>query len=221
LRNTLESNQSIFLLLLDDKILEILENKNRSVAWFVSNCYARSNRKDLVSDIGKLIDVDIYGRCGKLQCPVDDQKCLDMLTDHYKFYLSFENSLCKDYVTEKLYRPLTQYVIPVVFNGGNTSRFAPPKSYINANDYTTVEDLVKYLKYLIDNPKEYVKYFWWKQHYKIKSHPTFPYTLCDICKKFNDDNFMEARHQIESIDSWYRDPNMCNQNSRIKFHIQN
>lgn len=140
-----------------------------------------------------------------------------MLTDSYMFYLSFENSLCKDYVTEKLYRPLKQFVIPVVFNGGNMTRFAPPKSYIDANDFDTVDKLVKYLKHLIENPKEYIKYFWWKQHYSIVSHPTFPYTLCDICKKFHSEKFMNAPHQYEDIDLWFRDEKMCNQNSHIKF----
>ncbi|XP_070495208.1 alpha-(1,3)-fucosyltransferase C-like [Chironomus tepperi] len=201
----------------DDRIIDMLNNKKKPVAWFVSNCYTKSNRNKLVAEIQKHIDVDIYGRCGKLNCPVDDQKCLDMLTADYKFYLSFENSLCKDYVTEKLYRPLTQYVIPIVFNGGNTTRFAPPKSYINANDYDTPEELVKYLKYLIDNPKEYVKYFWWKQHYTIKSHPTYPYTLCEMCKKFNTESFMKAQHRYEDINEWYRNRDMCNQKSHIKF----
>ena len=32
----------------------------------------------------------------------------------YKFYLSFENTLCEDYVTEKFYRPLEQAILPIV-----------------------------------------------------------------------------------------------------------
>lgn len=201
----------------DDKILQLFHNKTKPVAWFVSNCFTRSKRNQLVNSIQKLINVDIYGRCGPLKCPVDDQKCLDMLSADYKFYLSFENSLCMDYVTEKLYRPLTQYVIPVVFNGGNTSRFAPPKSYINANDFDTVNDLVQYMKFLIDHPEEYVKYFWWKQYYTIKSHPTYPYMLCDLCKRFNDPRFLKNSQLYSDIDDWFRNRTLCNQTSRIRF----
>ena len=32
----------------------------------------------------------------------------------YKFYLSLENSLCTDYVTEKFWEPLRRDIVPVV-----------------------------------------------------------------------------------------------------------
>ena len=49
--------------------------------------------------------VDVYGKCGDLQCGnawydndadhVDDQDCMQMVNQTYKFYLSLENSVCK------------------------------------------------------------------------------------------------------------------------------
>ncbi len=56
----------------------------------------------------------------------------------YKFYLSFENSVCEDYVTEKFWKVLDYSVIPVVLGGANYSKFAPAKSYINIRDYATI-----------------------------------------------------------------------------------
>ena len=55
------------------------------------------------------------------------QNCLA----NYKFYLSFENSLCVDYITEKFWKVLAYDVVPVVMGDGNYSRDAPPKSFIN------------------------------------------------------------------------------------------
>ena len=79
------------------------ERKTKKVAWFVSNCGARSNRMQYAKELGKYITVDIYGRCGTLHCPRYSSRCFQNLSKYYKFYLAFENSNCKGYITEKLF----------------------------------------------------------------------------------------------------------------------
>ena len=68
--------------------------------WLNSTSHMRWPFVRIVVSLQKHLQVDVYGKCGPLSC--DD--CHLMLHRHYKFYLAFENSLCKDYVTEKLFK---------------------------------------------------------------------------------------------------------------------
>ena len=57
--------------------------------------------------------VDIYGVCGngEFVCERYEQgKCFQRLKEDYFFYLAFENSNCRDYVTEKFFMNALQYV---------------------------------------------------------------------------------------------------------------
>ncbi|KAL7040042.1 hypothetical protein ACKWTF_000237 [Chironomus riparius] len=193
----------------DPEMHKIVLRKKTAMAWFASNCKSASKREDLVNKLQKFIDVDIYGKCGKLHCEKNSMLCYDMLTANYSFYLSFENSICRDYITEKLYRPLTEYIIPIVFNSGKMSLYAPPNSYIDANDFDSIEHLVAHLKFLMSNPKEYVKYFWWKKYYDVVIDPaSFKIGFCDLCMKLNNPEFMEQKHMYPDIHSWWVD-GMC------------
>ncbi|CAC5411915.1 E2.4.1.214 [Mytilus coruscus] len=77
----------------------IYMNKTKNIAWVVSHSQTQSKRQAYVKELSKYIDVDIYGRCGK-PCSFKED-CKIHLSKTYKFYVSFENSLCKDYLTEK------------------------------------------------------------------------------------------------------------------------
>ena len=67
------------------------------VAQFVTNCKTNSGREKVISKLSKLINIHIYGSCGPLKCTKkpNDSSCYDALNKTYKFYLSFENSLCQ------------------------------------------------------------------------------------------------------------------------------
>ena len=53
--------------------------------------------------MSKYIDVKIYGECGsRIRCPKrGDYSCKPQLLRKSKFYLAFENSNCREYITEK------------------------------------------------------------------------------------------------------------------------
>ena len=54
-----------------------------------------------------------------------EQLYIDQLAK-YKFYLSFENALCRDYITEKFYLALNAGTLPIVYGG------------VSKNDYLKV-----------------------------------------------------------------------------------
>ena len=58
-----------------------------------------------------------------------------MIESKSKFYLSFENSICTDYVTEKFFRiAQLENVVPVVYGGADISNICSAKSWANWQD---------------------------------------------------------------------------------------
>ncbi|KAI4475889.1 hypothetical protein M0804_014020 [Polistes exclamans] len=176
-----------------------IANKNKEIAWLVSNCQAKSGRWNYVKELSKYINVDIYGYCGDDNtCPLSRDCFYDIFEPQYYFYLSFENSLCHDYVTEKLYKALRYNIVPIVYGGANYSRFAPPNSYINALDYDSPEKLAEYLKRLINYPNEYRQYFKWKTRYRIED--AIPKAACNLCKFLHNKN---KTNKYVQLSDWY------------------
>ena len=108
-----------------------------------------------------------------------------MLEKKYKFYLAFENSICIDYVTEKLWKVLPYDVIPVVLGGANYTKYLPKKSYIDVNDFQSPEELGKYLLKLDKNDDLYNEYFKWKSGNCWQN--CRKYKLCNNLLKINID----------------------------------
>ena len=53
-----------------------------------------------------------------LKCDKESSgECWNQISEKYMFYLSFENSICKDYVTEKFWEPMRGNIVPVVLGG--------------------------------------------------------------------------------------------------------
>jgi alpha-1,3-fucosyltransferase len=186
-------------------------NKEKSVAWMVTHCETPGLRESYVRQLLRFIPIDIYGDCGDLNCSrnttygFSDPKCYDMLETKYKFYLSFENSICDDYVTEKFFEIMNHDIVPVVYGGANYSLIAPPHSYIDALQYTP-ETLAQYLKVLDATDKLYNEYFWWKNHYTVESgvEQMARHGFCDLCKKLHEDeDVVKYYPESELVSRWH------------------
>ena len=161
--------------------LAVKEKSESFVTQFASNCNTHSKREFIVSSLSKFLKVDIFGECGPLNCDKKDETCYSKIEKTYKFYLSFENSICEvgelvptindhdyiqDYITEKYFNILPFNIIPVMLNGANMTNLAPPHSYINAEDFSSTKELAKYLKTVASNDTLFASYFWWRDYYK-------------------------------------------------------
>ena len=110
----------------------------------------------------------VYGNCGSECSKTNRQKCMSMLRKN-KFCLSFENSYCRDYISEKIIlNAFENDIIPVVISyvDFNDTSVIPPRSAINALDFPSVKELANYMKAVGSNLTMYNDYFRWHSCYK-------------------------------------------------------
>ncbi|KAH9491737.1 hypothetical protein Btru_045683 [Bulinus truncatus] len=203
---------------------EILSNKKGLVAWMVSNCEANSKRQDYAKKLQKYIPVDIYGKCGSFQCPrTSDKDCLHKINIKYKFYLGFESNLCKDYITEKLYRYLNSDMI-VIARGYNTySRLVPSEIFLNTANFKSPKELADKIIYLDSHDQEYIqmlkekdKYFAIFEDYPLLSpeYESFleyrfeAVSMCEVCRRiWNVSNYTKV---YSDMSAWlYKEEYQC------------
>nr|XP_045601874.1 3-galactosyl-N-acetylglucosaminide 4-alpha-L-fucosyltransferase FUT3-like [Procambarus clarkii] len=202
--------------------LQQINNTQRLAVAFVSNCDDDSGRLKYIEALKKHAPIDVYGKCGDLKCGhslntnkgyrIDWEPCMQYAGHHYLFYLAFENALCKDYVTEKLYNLLYYPIVPVVLGAADYSALLPPKSYINALDYTP-EQLARRLQYLALHPKEYEAYLTWR-HYYQPSTVGGSRVLCDLCVQLYDQDLYK-HNVIDDFYDWFVTQANCNANGTV------
>ncbi|XP_042214633.1 LOW QUALITY PROTEIN: glycoprotein 3-alpha-L-fucosyltransferase A-like [Homarus americanus] len=189
-------------------------NKTKQVAWFVQNCGARNNRLQYAKELGKYIGVDIFGACGTKRCPRSNSaKCFEMLNKDYKFYLAFENSNCRDYITEKFFvNGLSHHILPIVMGAhpDDYARQAPEKSYIHIDDFETPRELASYLHLLDQNDDLYNEYFRWKGTGEFIN----TYFMCRLCGMLHDEGHQQ---HYEDINVWWRGTGTCINGSWRKY----
>ena len=179
--------------------------KRRPVVWMASHCPTSGRREDYVRELSRYMQVDIYGECGDgtLSCPrnashwLSETYCYDLIEETYLFYLSFENSICRDYVTEKFFLLLQRRIVPVVYGGADYERLAPPHSFIDARKFTP-ESLAVYLKQLSANPSLYEAYFSWKDRYTVQAgvEQMARHAFCHLCWKLHADTTAKVYHSL-------------------------
>ncbi|CAB4065146.1 FUT-1 [Lepeophtheirus salmonis] len=177
--------------------------------WIATHVGSAGKRDDYVRKLQKYMTVDKYGLSGPNFCPDSPNPmridCKKHHAPYYKFYFAFENSLCRDYVTEKFFHALRLPVVPVVYGKSNYTAVAPPHSFIDVRDFKSPKAVAEYLMYLDKNDTAYLEYFKWKLEgrYKITSFDQEAQkTLCILCDRLNNLQHKRAYTTSQMNEYW-------------------
>ena len=173
---------------------DYFSEKTKFAVIQVSNCGDTARRYRIIHELSKHIELEQFGKCpGKVICEVGKvtfEECSNKLKP-YKFYLAFENSYCRDYITEKYWQSqLNRYQIPVVAYSNTTLQLLPPHSYINIFDFPSLKAVADKLYEVGSNKTLYNSYFEWQNYYKGAGRDTY----CVMCK------FLHANQTAQSYD---------------------
>jgi len=176
-----------------DAITRDFASKTKLVAVMGSNCDGHNGRWPYIKALKSLLrdDLDILGRCldgNRTVCPGHfDRDCAAL--DAYKFYLSFENSNCREYLTEKVFwNAYHKFAVPIIMGASrqDCQRLLPPRSFLYADDFANANALADYLRYLDRDNKRYLRYHEWRNRYRvINEHGYFGSIskhYCRICE---------------------------------------
>lgn len=143
-----------FDMLRKNKRLSFNENKNGFASFVVSNNFCSSPDRNLFfNELAKYKFVASGGRyANNIGGPVENK--LEFI-NKYKFNIAFENSKVNDYITEKIFDALAANTIPIYWGDKSIKEHVNPKSFINIDDYNSIEEAIEFIKYLDNNEDLY------------------------------------------------------------------
>ncbi|KAG8011621.1 hypothetical protein GBF38_003880 [Nibea albiflora] len=183
----------------DGLVFQAAQNRSCFVSWVVSKYQPQQARASVYRSLKEHIPIDVYGKWNNK--PLSNKKLLPTIANCL-FYLSFENSQAKDYISEKLWRNAFQAgAVPVVLGPSRSTyeALAPPGSFIHVADFKSTEDLAAYLKHVATDKQAYEKYFQWHRTHRIKTYTDWRERLCQICVKYPS---LPAHQVYQDLESW-------------------
>ncbi|XP_043093633.1 4-galactosyl-N-acetylglucosaminide 3-alpha-L-fucosyltransferase 9-like isoform X2 [Puntigrus tetrazona] len=176
-----------------------IPKKDRLVCWVVSNYNPDFKRSQYYTELVKSVKVSVYGR--QFNNAVNGEEYTNLVSS-CKFYLSFENSIHRDYVTEKLFNALVLGAVPVVLGPPreNYELFLPSEAFIHVDDFPSAKELAEHLKLLDQNEDLYKRHFTWRERFVSKTNIFGLEHACRIC-----DHIRRNKHYkvVKDLNSWF------------------
>ncbi|XP_066523569.1 4-galactosyl-N-acetylglucosaminide 3-alpha-L-fucosyltransferase 9-like [Hoplias malabaricus] len=176
-----------------------MPQKDKLVCWIVSHWNVNHKRTGFFNEFRKHINVEGYGKhFNRLIDPQDYNKVMSSC----KFYLSFENSIHKYYITEKVFNPMKLGTVPVVLGPPreNYEELIPKDSFIHVDDFKTPQKLAEHLKALDQNQEMYERFFSWRKDYVAKSSVFGQEHACYICDHLRKHKSFSI---VKDVNKWY------------------
>uniref|UniRef100_A0A8C6PYB4 Fucosyltransferase n=1 Tax=Nothobranchius furzeri TaxID=105023 RepID=A0A8C6PYB4_NOTFU len=174
-------------------------NKSSLVCWVVSKYRSHYKRSRVYKELSATVPIKVYGRW--TNTPLSSADLLPTISRCY-FYLAFENSVSKDYITEKLwYNAYQAGAVPVVL-GPSINHYkavAPEHSFIHVDKFASIKDLGTYLQQLAGDKKRYNEYFNWKKHWKVKVYSDWRERICKTCLHYSR---LPQQHVYSDLHAW-------------------
>jgi hypothetical protein len=131
-------------------------------AW-VSSQWDRCGRDEYLLELMEHVRVHSFGAVGRnIELANDEGRRTKRVTiGNYRFTVAFENSMTRDYVTEKFVEPLVAGTVPLYRGAPNIADFAPaPDCYIDVTRFDSPSSLADYLRAMTD--EEYLSFHRWR-----------------------------------------------------------
>ena len=132
-----------------------LENKTKFCSFIYSHKIKLRNQ--LCQAIAKYKTVDCGGDClNNLGYKVKEKATFQK---QYKFDIACENSSSKGYVTEKIINAYHSHCIPIYWGAEEIEKDFNPETFINAKNFSSFNELVRYIAAVDQDKKLYESYF--------------------------------------------------------------
>lgn len=154
LRMPLYTTYDIELLATPKVIVPEVVLKRKFCSFVVSNPKGAPERERFFQLLSEYKQVDSGGRYkNNIGGPVLDK---NEFIKNYKFNIAFENSICDGYTTEKIIEPMLVNSIPIYWGNKLVNLDFNPASFINTNNFHSLEAAVEHIVRLDQNDEEYL-----------------------------------------------------------------